>query len=44
MPTVPDGVAITSGRGTAVVQPDSGHIPWIDDPGRFVATVEESLG
>jgi pimeloyl-ACP methyl ester carboxylesterase len=26
-----------------VVQPDAGHFPWLDDPGRFVATVAEFL-
>ena len=26
-----------------VVQPDAGHFPWLDDPGRFVSAVTEFL-
>ncbi|MCI3273852.1 alpha/beta fold hydrolase [Streptomyces cylindrosporus] len=26
-------------KGECVVQPGAGHFPWLDDPGRFVATV-----
>ncbi|MEU6146741.1 alpha/beta hydrolase [Streptomyces sp. NPDC047081] len=30
-------------KGECVVQPGAGHFPWLDDPGRFVATVAEFL-
>ncbi|WP_188190391.1 alpha/beta fold hydrolase [Nonomuraea sp. SYSU D8015] len=30
--------------GRLVVQPGAGHYPWLDDAGRFVATVVEFLG
>lgn len=29
---------------TLVVQPGAGHFPWLDDPGRFVATTAAFLG
>lgn len=29
---------------TYVVQPGAAHFPWLDDPGRFVATAAEFLG
>ncbi|MGW2563003.1 alpha/beta fold hydrolase [Streptomyces sp. NPDC001514] len=29
---------------TLVVQPKAGHYPWLDDPGRFVATTAAFLG
>lgn len=30
-------------HGTLVVQPGAGHIPWLDDPGRFVAATATFL-
>lgn len=30
-------------QGELVVLPDAGHFPWVDDPARFAATVEDFL-
>ncbi|MEC3974789.1 alpha/beta fold hydrolase, partial [Amycolatopsis sp. H20-H5] len=45
--SVPESVAGYAGlfpNAEFVVQPGAGHFPWLDDPARFVATVEKFLG
>jgi pimeloyl-ACP methyl ester carboxylesterase len=32
------------GNGRLVIQPKTGHFPWIDDPHAFSRTVREFLG
>ncbi|MGO4458859.1 alpha/beta fold hydrolase [Streptomyces sp. M-16] len=42
-PAMVAGFAELFPDATLVVQPGAGHYPWIDDPGRFVATVAAFL-
>lgn len=45
--TIPSVVSEYAGlfpNAEHVVQPAAGHFPWVDDAGRFVATVRSFLG